>query len=135
MTSAREELNDKVEAAIANPQASDKMWRTMARARNARANGILEHQINVEELKEHDRHIKAGVSADPELVQRFAEAVRRNGGQVYLAKTAEDANRYVAELAKRTGTKLLVKSKSLTTEEMEFNHYLENEGVKCVETD
>ncbi len=135
MTSPREELNEKVEAAIANPEASDKLWRTMARARNSRANGILEHQINVEELKEHDRHIKSGVSADPTLVERFAESVRRNGGQVYLARTAEDANRYVAELAKRTGTKLLVKSKSLTTEEMEFNHYLENEGVKCVETD
>ena len=61
--------------------------------------------------------------------------MRKNGGQVYLAKTAEDANRYVAELAKRTGTKLIVKSKSLTTEEMEFNHYMQNEGVKCVETD
>ncbi len=135
MTTAREKLNEDIETAIANHQASDKMWRAMARGRENRTTGIEQFQVNIEEMKEADRHVKVGVAGDPALVERFSESVRKNGGQVYLAKTGEDAVRYVAELAKRTSTNLIVKSKSLTTEEIEFNHHLEKEGVRCVETD
>lgn len=135
MTTAREKLNEDIELAIANHQASDKMWRAMARGRENRAIGLQQFHVDVEEMKEGDRHVKVGVAGDPAVVQRFAESVRKNGGQVYFAKTGDDAVQYVAELAKRTGTSLIVKSKSLTTEEIEFNHHLEEKGVRCVETD
>jgi L-lactate dehydrogenase complex protein LldF len=135
VTTAREKLNEDIEKAIANPQASDKMWRAMARGRDNRTAGIKQYQVNVEEMKEADRHIKVGRAADPALVEQFAESVRKNGGQVYMAKTGADAIKYVTDLAKRTGTSLIVKSKSLTTEEIEFNHHLEDAGVRCVETD
>jgi iron-sulfur cluster protein len=135
MTTAREKLNEDIELAIANHQASDKMWRAMARGRENRTVGIEKMQVNVEEMKEGDRHVKVGVAADPAIVQRFAESIKRNGGQVFFAETGDDAVKYVADLAKRTGTTLIVKSKSLTTEEIEFNHHLEDEGVRCVETD
>ncbi|MGA2664990.1 MAG: LUD domain-containing protein [Nitrososphaerales archaeon] len=134
-TTAREKLNEEIESAIADRAASDKMWRAMARGRNNRTEGIAERAIDVEEMKSADRRIKAGVAGDPALVERFAESVRKNGGQVYMAKTGEDAIRYVAEVAKRTATRLAVKSKSLTTEEIEFNHGMAKEGVRCVETD
>ncbi len=100
------------------------MWRSMARSRSNRKAGLEEFGIEVEEMKAADRRVKAGKAGDPALIERFAESVRKNGGQVYMAKTGEDAVRYVAELAKRTGTELIVKSKSLTTEEIEFNHHL-----------
>src|ERR1700722_303064 len=135
MTTAREKLNEDIERAIADRQASDKMWGAMARGRSNRAVGITKFGVEVEELKTEDRRIKAGTAGDPALVERFAESVRKNGGHVFMAKTGEDAVRYVAELAKRTHTELIVKSKSLTTEEIEFNHHLEKEGVRCVETD
>src|SRR5271154_4897570 len=104
MTTAREKLNKDIELAIANHPASDKMWGAMVRGRENRAKGIEQFQVNVEEMKEGDRHIKVGVAADPALVERFSESIRKNGGQVFFAKTGEDAIRYVAELAKRTGT-------------------------------
>lgn len=135
MTTAREKLNHDIEAAIANREASEKMWRAMARGRDNRQLGIELYQVNVEQMKETDREVKVGQAADPALVERFAESVRRNGGHVFFAKTGEDAIRYVADLAKRTATNLIVKSKSLTTEEIEFNHHLEEEGIRCVETD
>jgi len=135
MTTAREKLNEQIEEAIANHDASDKMWRAMARGRENRLEGLQKYHVDVEEMKEGDRSVKVGRAADPALVEKFAESVRRNGGQVFMAKTGADAVRYVAELAKRTGTSLIVKSKSLTTEEIEFNHHLEEEGVRCVETD
>jgi len=135
LTDAREKLNEDIELAIANHPASDKMWRAMARGRDNRTAGIAQMHVNVEEMKEGDRHVKVGVAANPAIVEQFAESIRKNGGQVFMAKTGEDAIRYVAEIAKRTSTSLIVKSKSLTTEEIEFNHHLEEHGVRCVETD
>ncbi len=135
MATAREKLNEDIEKAIANHQASDKMWRAMARGRDNRTMGLEEYHVDVEEMKETDREVKVGHAADPALVEQFAQSVRRNGGQVFIAKTGADAIHYVSELAKRTGTDLIVKSKSLTTEEIEFNHHLEEEGIRCVETD
>jgi L-lactate dehydrogenase complex protein LldF len=135
MTTAREKLNSEVERAIANRAASDKMWGSMARSRSNRKVALAEFGIEVEEMKAADRRVKAGRAGDPALVERFAESVRRNGGHVYMAETGADAVRYVADLAKKTGTELIVKSKSLTTEEIEFNHHLGEAGVRCVETD
>ena len=135
MATAREKLKKDIELAIADRPASDKMWGSMARSRSNRKAGLAEFGIDVKEMKAADRRVKAGKTCDPALVERFSESVRKNGGQVYMAETGEDAVRYVAELAKRTGTELIVKSKSLTTEEIEFNHHLSDAGIKCVETD
>jgi L-lactate dehydrogenase complex protein LldF len=135
MASDRELLTEKIAKEIANREGSDKLWRTMERSRNNRAVAIETLRVDVEEMKRGDREVKVGVAADPGVVDQFANAVRKNGGQVFMAKTGDDAMRYVAEVAKRAGTKLVVKSKSLTTEEIEFNHHLEKEGIRCVETD
>ena len=75
------------------------------------------------------------IAALPELIARFKEEAERLGVVVYEARTAEDANRYVAELAKARGVKLVVKSKSMLTEEIELNPHLEKEAIRVVETD
>ena len=68
-------------------------------------------------------------------IARFTEAFEARGGRVYLAKTAEDASRYVAEVCRRRGAKIAAKSKSMATEEIELNNALEAVGVRPVETD
>jgi L-lactate dehydrogenase complex protein LldF len=68
-------------------------------------------------------------------LSQLAENVERSGGQVFWAQTAEDARRYIAELAARRGVKVAVKSKSMMTEEIELNHALRDAGVEAVETD
>jgi iron-sulfur cluster protein len=135
MTSAREELLVKLHRALADQATSEKLWGAMTRARNGRAEAVQELDFDVEEMKETNRHIKTKALEDQSLVQKFADAVTANGGRVFFAKTGSDAIEYVAELAKRTATKLIIKSKSLTTEEIEFNHELEKMGIKAVETD
>lgn len=69
------------------------------------------------------------------LVALTVESVRRAGGQVYVAETAEDARSYIAELAKRRGVGYVIKSKSMTTEEIELNSLLLSQGIEVVETD
>ncbi len=135
MANKREELIEKVRQALADPSTSDKLWGAMTRARESRAAAVEELHVDIHKMKETNKSIKTRAIADPSIIEKFAENVRQNGGRVFFAKTGEDAINYVAELSRRTGTKLIIKSKSLTSDEIEFNHELEKKGIKAVETD
>src|SRR5215203_4983456 len=71
----------------------------------------------------------------PELIRLFTERAQEVGTVVQRAKTAEDACRIVGDIARRHNVTLAVKSKSMVSEEVEINHYLERQGVRAVETD
>lgn len=71
----------------------------------------------------------------PELVEQFTDEATKVGCVVHRAADAEDARRIVAELAKERGVKLVVKSKTMVAEEIDLNPYLEDQGIKVVETD
>ncbi len=71
----------------------------------------------------------------PELIRLFTERAEEVGTVVHRAKTAEDACRIVGDIARRHNVTLAVKSKSMVSEEVEINHYLERQGVRAVETD
>ena len=58
----------------------------------------------------------------------------RNGGHFYLAATAADANQYIRDVLVRHDAKLVVKGKSITSEEIRLNHVLEAAGIKVAET-
>ncbi|MFW5916781.1 MAG: LUD domain-containing protein [Halorubrum sp.] len=90
-----------------------------------------------EALKGDARAIKEDAIARlPELIDEVRETVEANGGTVYLADDAADANRYITELAsEERDADRLVKSKSMTSEEIEVNEALEAAGVEVVETD
>ena len=90
-----------------------------------------------EALKTEAREIKEDAIARlPELIDEVTETVEANGGTVYLADDAADANEYITELtATERDADRLVKSKSMTSEEIEVNEALEAAGVDVVETD
>ncbi|ELZ28075.1 4Fe-S protein [Halogeometricum pallidum JCM 14848] len=91
---------------------------------------------NYEELKDEARAIKEDAIARlPELVDQLREAVEANGGTVYVADDAADANEYVRSVVADRGAERAVKSKSMTTEELDLNDALEADGVDVVETD
>ncbi|WP_440988677.1 LUD domain-containing protein [Haloarchaeobius baliensis] len=86
--------------------------------------------------RDEARAIKEAAIADlPELIEQLRESVEANGGTVYVADDAADANRYVTELCADQGAETLVKSKSMTTEELDLNDALEAAGVDTYETD
>ncbi|EMA44901.1 LUD domain-containing protein [Halococcus saccharolyticus] len=87
-----------------------------------------------EELRTEAREIKAeAIERLPELIDQVTAAVEANGGQVYLADDAADANQYIESVAGDADS--LVKSKSMTTEEIDVNDALEAAGVDVHETD
>ena len=65
----------------------------------------------------------------------FEENFTKNGGEVIWAQTGEDAVNSVLEIFKNNSVKTVVKSKSMTTEEIELNEKLENSDIEVVETD
>src|SRR5260370_5171169 len=70
-----------------------------------------------------------------ELIAQFKAQAEAAGAIIYEARTAEDANRYIYELCQRKGIDLVVKSKTMVSEETELNHYLEARQIKAVETE
>lgn len=58
-----------------------------------------------------------------------------NGGKVIWASTDEDANQAVLEICKAHNAKQVVKSKSMVTEELHLNDFLEKYQIESVETD
>ncbi|WP_458189848.1 LUD domain-containing protein [Haladaptatus sp. NG-WS-4] len=89
-----------------------------------------------QELKDEARAIKEdAIERLPDLVEQLRETVEANGGTVYLAHDAADANRYITDLARKRAADRVVKSKSMTTEELDVNDHLEAAGVDVVETD
>ncbi|MFB6081596.1 MAG: LUD domain-containing protein [Halanaeroarchaeum sp.] len=89
-----------------------------------------------EALREQAREIKEdAIERLPELLEELTESVEANGGTVYIAEDEADANRYIQELATERDADSLVKSKSMTSEELEVNDALEDVGVDVWETD
>ncbi len=89
-----------------------------------------------EELRTRGKAIKDHTIANLDhYLDMLATNVERNGGNVFFAANADEANRYVLDLARETDTKTVIKSKSMVSEEMGLNHYLTDAGIETVETD
>ena len=132
---SREELAQKVRAALATEGLSEKMRTSTGRARNNRVEAILRLHVDVCQMKRDIRTMKVEAIGDRSLTEKFAAQVRANGGSVFFAEDGEAAVEYVAKLAKDHGAEILVKSKSITSEEIDFDLELEKRGVACIETD
>jgi L-lactate dehydrogenase complex protein LldF len=70
-----------------------------------------------------------------DLLIQLKEQLEANGCKVFVAADAGMARDYVIELARARGVKRVVKGKSMTTEEIELNHALQQAGIEPVETD
>ena len=70
-----------------------------------------------------------------EYLLQLEESVQKAGGRVHWARDAEEANRIIAGIAKDHGAKEVAKVKSIATDEIKLNEFLEAEGIKAIETD
>lgn len=65
----------------------------------------------------------------------FEKNFLRNGGKVIWAETAAEACEAILKICKEKSCKTLVKSKSMVTEEIHLNEFLENNNIESIETD
>jgi L-lactate dehydrogenase complex protein LldF len=71
---------------------------------------------------------------DTYLIQ-FEERITQKGAKVLWAEDSLQALKYIGEICVEKKCKSIVKSKSMVTEELHLNTYLESIGVESVETD
>jgi L-lactate dehydrogenase complex protein LldF len=91
---------------------------------------------NWEELRSEARAIKDDVLLHLDrYLETFVENAERRGVQVHWARDAAEANEIICRLTLARGARNVVKSKSMTTEEIHLNTALERAGMQVVETD
>ena len=137
-------FNDRYRKAVADPQLQRTLLDFQRGWRNSRDDRFAEYttprgntgEAGFAELRDRLATAKDKVIAhQPEYYARFKAAAEKSGATVYEAQGAEDAARYVRELCQRVGAPLLVKTKSMVSEEIHLNHVLEESGIRAVETD
>jgi len=91
---------------------------------------------NLELAKQRASAIKENVlqNLDKYLIQ-FEENISKRGAKVIYAKDNDEAISEILSILNSHETKLVVKSKSMTTEEIDFNKNLEDNNIESVETD
>jgi L-lactate dehydrogenase complex protein LldF len=71
----------------------------------------------------------------PELLEQLEEKLTANGVQVHWAQTTDEANNIVLDIMNKHGAKSVIKGKSMVSEEMGLNHFLEEKGIEALESD
>jgi L-lactate dehydrogenase complex protein LldF len=69
------------------------------------------------------------------LLETFERNVTARGGHVHWARDATEARGIVLNILREAGAKTVTKGKSMVTEEIELNPFLEQNGVRPIETD
>ncbi|MCA1848804.1 MAG: iron-sulfur cluster-binding protein, partial [Actinobacteria bacterium] len=139
IVSGVEGFNERGRRAIGDQQLHDAVA-TASRAFVTNRNAVLHALPEAPELRERAYRIKQQTMANLDrYLEQMADAVEERGGKVFFAGDGEDVVRYVGDLARRKGAKVITKSKSMATEEIELNRRLEEEyadlELEIVETD
>lgn len=89
-----------------------------------------------EELRTLASQIKThAISNLDSLLLEFEANAIKNGIKVHWAEDAAEHNKIVLGILKRNNVKMMVKSKSMLTEECHLNPFLQKNGIEVIDTD
>ena len=102
-------------------------------AKRAKARAALPE---FEALRDEAKAIKTHTLQHLDLyLSRFEDKVKGAGGNVHWAETEADARSIILQICKQADAKTVTKGKSMITEEIGLNAFLEETGLHVVETD
>ena len=134
MTASKTEFRRKLDRALSSPQLRVALQRAMP-ALGERRNARIK-EIDWPALRDDlTRRKRAAIDDQPALIAQFTAEAEAVGAKVYRAVDAAEARRVVTAICRAKKAKLVVKSKSMATEEIELNEHLESQGIIPVETD
>jgi L-lactate dehydrogenase complex protein LldF len=97
---------------------------------------IFSDERETEQLRKLGTAIKSrALKKLPHLLEQLEENCTQNGIQVHWAETTLEANHHVLRIMNAHGATRLVKGKSMVSEEMELNEFLQKNGIEATETD
>ena len=92
--------------------------------------------IDFEELRGRIADLKGYAAAHlDELSDQFQKNAEAAGAKVFRTKDPAKVREYILKVAQDNGVKTVIKSKSMATEEIHLNQYLEKAGIEVGETD
>lgn len=87
-------------------------------------------------VKERAKNIKwRALETLDQHLEEFEMQFTKRGGKVIWAQNSQEALDEILNICKEKNCKTIVKSKSMVTEEIHLNHFLEKNGIESVETD
>ena len=91
---------------------------------------------NIHLARERAKNIKwRSLETLDQQLERFEQAFTKRGGKIIWAEDSADALREILNICKAKQCKAVVKSKSMVTEEIHLNKFLEENGIESLETD
>lgn len=131
---------NKIFSKVAEKVAFDEIHRKKIKFNMGRYDVAVEkckkNYVNLEVAKNRAGFIKYKTvnELDSHLIE-FEDNFTANGGKIIWARDSKEAMTEILEIAKRHNVKSVVKSKSMTTEEIEINDAFEKDGIDVLETD
>ncbi len=92
--------------------------------------------VDVGLARERAKNIKwRAIETLDQQLEEFELNLQKHGGKVIWAETAEEARQAILKICREKNCKTIVKSKSMATEEIHLNEFMEKNGIESVETD
>jgi L-lactate dehydrogenase complex protein LldF len=131
------EFDRKIHDTLANANLQLAIYTSTARLKQGRIALVDDETLpDYQELRTQANAIKKHTIENLDhYLEEFERNVAARGGKVVYCKDGTEVSDFVLGLAKERGARLIVKSKSMTTEEVDLNERLEHHGLESVETD
>jgi Uncharacterized conserved protein containing a ferredoxin-like domain len=126
-------LDALVREALGDRERIDLLWRVFLETRDSRRTGMS--SVAPDLLERVKRRRENSLDDLEELLQQLKASVERQGGRFHLARNRSEACEAVHRILSARRARRVMKSKSMTTEEIGLNDYLASRGIEVLETD
>ncbi|MBV8817803.1 MAG: lactate utilization protein, partial [Acidobacteriaceae bacterium] len=128
---------EKIKDTMADSRLQLAIYAATGRLMQKRADSVgADHLPEYQELRTQANAIKKHTIENLDgYLEQFERVVASHGGKVVFCDDAAEVAGFVLQLAKDRKARLIVKSKSMTTEEIDLNEHLHEHGLEAVETD
>ncbi len=129
------DFSQRINNALANTQVRKNFRQAMSGLIDKRASQFSDEN-ELSQLRHQDRLIRSNALIKlPQLLEQLEAKLVANGIHVHWAENAQQANEITLQILKSKNAKNVVKGKSMVSEEVEMNHYLEKKGINITESD
>lgn len=131
-----EQYSEIVTSKLNDKQMRENLKSGMRTLKKNRKNTIASRYTNWESLRELGRKVKQNaLSKLPTLLETFEQNAIKNGFKVHWASDANEANEIILSLMQKNASNMILKGKSMASEEIHLNQYLKEHNIDAKETD
>lgn len=130
-------LPQKIDDTLSDPKLQLAIYTATGRLMDKRKHAVEDAVLpDYQDLRQRAHDIKKHAMENLDYyLERVEENLTRRGGKVVYCKDGTEVADFILKLAKERGARLIVKSKSMTSEEIDLNERLEHHHLEAVETD